>query len=124
MLLHTDIPGVFRNRAGVLCNEKGIALAFTQLKQKDDERWTEVLGAPPSSPAELLKAVALDPRFHIDVRLHAARQAAPYYDMRMPLRIDGNVKQSGGLDLAALSKMPKKKREDLLSLLKEAGVEL
>lgn len=124
MLLHTDIPGVYRNRAGVLCNEKGVAISFQQLKAADDERWIETNGSVPSTPAELLKAVALDPRFHIDVRLHAARQAAPYYDMRMPLRIDGNVKQTGGIDFGALAKMPKKKREDLLALLKEAGVEL
>lgn len=123
-LFVTDIPGVYRNRSGVFCNEKGVSLSFAELKEADAERWVEVLGHAPTSPAELLKGIALDPRAPFDVRMKAAQQAAPYYDMRMPLRIDGNVKTNTGLDMAALAKMSKEKRESLLKLLREAGVEL
>lgn len=123
-LVATDIPGVYRNRSGVLCNEKGVKLSFADLKAADTERWIESAGAAPNSPAELLKAIALDPRFHLDTRMHAAKQAAPYFDMRMPLRIDGTVTPKSGFDMAKLANMPKKDREALLALLKTAGVEL
>jgi hypothetical protein len=124
ILMSTDIPGVFRSRAGVLCNEKGVSLSFTELKSKDDARWVEAVGAVPTTPAELLKATAMDPRMPLDTRLSAARQAAPYYDMRMPLRIDGSMTAKSGIDMAKLAAMPRVKRETLLELLKAAGVEL
>ena len=124
-LLATDIPGVFRNRAGVHCNERGVRLDFAELKKADDARWAEgPLGTTPKTPAELLKGVALDPRFPMDTRMQAARQAAPYYDMRMPLRIDAGPAATSGIDLAKLSAMPRKKREELLALLRDAGVQL
>lgn len=125
-LVATDIPGVYRNAAGVHCNAQGIALSFLELKSKDDERWVESVGAPPATPAELLRATALDPRFPLDTRLAAARQAAPYYDMRMPLRVEGEMNHKGvtGLDMAKLAGMKKEDRETLLRLLKAAGAEL
>jgi hypothetical protein len=107
-----------------LCNEKGVSLSFTELKSKDDARWVEAVGAVPTTPAELLKATAMDPRMPLDTRLSAARQAAPYYDMRMPLRIDGSMTAKSGIDMAKLAAMPRVKRETLLELLKAAGVEL
>lgn len=125
-LVETDIPGVFRNRQGALCDERGVRLSFAKLKAMDDERWAEVLGAPPSTPAELLKGVALDPRMHIDVRLSAAKQAAPYFDMRMPLQLNGDFtnKSAGTLDMAKLASMKRADRESLLKLLKQAGAEV
>lgn len=124
VLRGTDVPGVFRNNAGVLVNVKGIALSFADVKAADAERWTEVLGSVPKTPAELLKGVALDPRLSLDTRINAARQAAPYYDMRMPLRVDGSFKTPGAIDMVKLAAMPKKDREALLLLLKAAGAEL
>lgn len=124
-LLATDIPGAFRNRAGILCNEHGIALGFAKLKALDDSRWMETLGSVPRTPAELLKGVALDPRMHIDVRLAAARHAAPYFDCRMPMKleVEGHA-TAGTLDLAKLAGMKRQERELLLKLLKQAGAEV
>lgn len=124
VLVGTDIPGVYINRSGVHCDANGVSIAFTELKSKDEARWVEAVGAAPRTPAELLKAVAFDPRMRLDVRLHAARQAAPYFDMKMPLRVEGSLSAKSALDLSKLASMPKTKREQLLTLLKEMGVEL
>lgn len=125
-LVQTDIPGVYRNaRTGQMCNEQGVALSFAQLREADDERWTEALGKRVESPAELLKAVALDPRMHLDTRLAAAKQAAPYYDAKMPLKVEATgVGTVGTLDLAKLASIPAADRKTLLDLLKKIGVEV
>jgi hypothetical protein len=76
----TDIPNVYTNRAGVIVDEDGVALGFTQLKKHDSARFAEVLdGGEVSQPADLLKAVSLDPRMPLHVRLDAASKAAPYF---------------------------------------------
>ena len=122
----TDIPGVWRNQNGQMVDENGVLLSFKRLKEADDTRGTEVLGSVPTTPAELLKGIALDPRMHIDVRMSAARHAAPYFDQRLPFRLEGelNTKSSGGLDMGKVAAMPRKDRELLLKLLKAAGAEL
>lgn len=123
VLARTDIPGVYRNSSGVLTDEKGLALSWRQVKEADDARWMETYGSVPKTPAELLRAVSMDPRHSLDTRLSAARQAAPYFDMRMPLRVEatGHV---NALDLNAMAKMSTTERKTLLELLKKAGVEL
>jgi hypothetical protein len=79
-LKSTDIPNVYQNRAGVLVDEDGVAMSFSQLKKHDTARFAEVLeGQPVSQPADLLKAVSLDPRMPLHVRLDAANKAAPYF---------------------------------------------
>lgn len=124
-LVETDIPGVFRNtRNGQLVNDSGVLLSFAKLKSMDEDRWTEVNGSMPKTPAELLKTIAFDPRFHIDVRIRCAKDAAPFYDMRMPLRVETEDVGSQAIDMAKLSSMKRQDRETLLKLLKEAGVTL
>ena len=125
-LVPTDIPNVYRNlRTQALCDSRGVALSFLEVKAADEERFIEVVGEVPESPAALLKAVALDPRHPLDVRLSAARQAAPYYDMRMPMRVEGELKHTGVVfDPAKLAAMKKTDRELLLKMLKQLGVEL
>jgi hypothetical protein len=76
----TDIPNVYRNKAGVLVDEDGVALSFSQLKKHDSARFEECLsGQQASQPADILKAVSLDPRMPLHVRLDAANKAAPYF---------------------------------------------
>lgn len=123
VLARTDIPGVFRNSSGVLTDERGLALTWQQIKAADDARWAEVNGAPPRTPAELLRSVSMDPRHSLETRLSAARQAAPYFDMRMPLRVEASS-PVGTIDLGNLAKMSVDERKTLLELLKKAGVEL
>ena len=79
-LTPTDIPGVFRNKVGTLVDENNVALSFKALRTKDQERFSEALGGGEvTQPAELLKAVALDPRLPLHTRLDAANKAAPYF---------------------------------------------
>lgn len=120
----TDIPGVFRSVAtGHFVDEKGKRMTFAQVQAADRARFIEVMDDYPRTPAELLRAVALDPRQRLDVRLGAAKQAAPYFDQRMPLKIEGQI-QTPVIDAAKLASMPVKDRKVLLELLKKAGVEL
>lgn len=123
VLLGTDIPGVYLNKHGIQCDDRGIALTFLQIKRADEARFVEAVGAIPNTPAELMRAVAMDPRNSLGVRFKAAKEAAPYFDRKMPLAVESTV-SAGALDLAKLALMPKAKRQALLDLLKEAGVQI
>lgn len=78
-LTPTSTPGVFVNKAGTLVNEFGVALSFKEVAKRDEERWTEVLGKSVQEPADLLKAMALDPRLPLHERKDAAKAAAQYF---------------------------------------------
>lgn len=113
-LQKTTTPGVYVNRAGIMVDKNGVALNFNQVKDKDDERWKQILGKPVETPAELLKAVSLDPTKPLAMRIDAAKSAAPYTDRKKPVGIDGgedgkpimlSVKELRGLDDAQLAQM-------------------
>jgi hypothetical protein len=113
-LQKTTTPGVYINRAGILVDANGIALNFKQVKDKDDARWEQILGKPVETPAELLKAVSLDPTKPLAMRIDAAKSAAPYTDRKKPIGIDGgedgkpimmSIKELRGLDGAELLAM-------------------
>lgn len=82
-LSKTDVPGVWRTADGIQCDEYGVALDFKSIKRKDDERFAEVTGAAPTNPAELLRAIALDPRNSLAIRMDAATKAAPYFNPKL-----------------------------------------
>jgi hypothetical protein len=88
-LVPTATPGVYRNPAGILVDSVGCMLSFTQVKERDQDRFERILGKKVESPAELLKAVTLDPTLPLAVRIDSAKSAAPYFDRRMPQSIDG-----------------------------------
>lgn len=92
----TTIEGVFLNRAGVHVDSRGVALSFRELKERDEAHFADVLGTPAATPAELLKAVALDPRQPFACRIDAAKAAAPYFT---PKRV---AVQGGGADAPPL----------------------
>lgn len=124
LLRLTDVPGVYLNDQQVHVDERGVKLSFIQIRKADRDRLIEAAGEDiGTSPAALLRAVALDPRQRLDVRLSAARQAAPYFDQRMPLKIEGSV-DATGIDMAKVAAMPVTERKTLLDLLKKAGVKL
>lgn len=113
-LQKTTTPGVYVNRAGIMVDKNGVALNFNQVKDKDDERWKQILGKPVETPAELLKAVSLDPTKPLAMRIDAAKSAAPYTDRKKPVGIDGgedgkpimlSVKELRGLDDTQLAQM-------------------
>lgn len=98
----TDIPGVYRNSAGVLVDVRNVALSFKSLQQRDKARFTEVLGgAEVAHPADLLRAVALDPRMPLAMRIDAAKAAAPYYAPRLASTTAILGGKGGALEAAA-----------------------
>lgn len=121
----TDDPDVFVNAAGSYVDRRGVLLGLQAAVESEIEAAERILGKPVETPAEFLKRIALDPILPFGMRMDAAKAAAPYYDMRMPLRVEGDIKQSStGLDPAKLSAMPREDREALLKLLKKAGAVL
>lgn len=90
-LQKTTTPGVYVNRAGIMVDKNGVALNFNQVKEKDDARWEQILGKPVETPAELLKAVSLDPTKTLAMRIDAAKSSAPYYTRKMPIGVDGGA---------------------------------
>ena len=82
-LKSTDLEGVFVTLDGRRVDEHGVDLDFKALKKRDTERFTEVLGKDIESPADLLKAVALDPRNSMERRIDAAHKAAPYFNPKL-----------------------------------------
>lgn len=124
-LTATDTPGAYLNDRGVPCDERGIALDFLQLKTLDRARLGAVIDDTVDSPAKFLKAVALDPRMSTAVRVDAAKAAAPYFDRKTPVSVDGGLGEDGAaqpLNLAVLATMPKAELQAALVLLAKLGV--
>lgn len=123
----TEVPEVYRNLRGVQVDRRGIALSLTQLRQHHHAAMAEVLGKPADTPAEVMRGIALDPRYDIKVRLDAAKAAAPYYDRKMPVSIEQKDTTPGAgstIDMAALAALPKGEREALLATLGKLGVRI
>lgn len=85
----TATPGIYINQAGVLVDSDGVMVDYAGVKSADDARFERILGTPADSPAKLLKAVALDPQQTLATRVDAAKAAAPYFDRKKPIGIDG-----------------------------------
>ncbi len=122
-LRKTTTPGVYLNSAGIMVDKNGIALNFQKVKKADDDRWAEILGKPLETPAELLKAVSLDPTKPLAMRIDAAKSAAPYTDRKKPIGIDGgkdgepilmSIKELRGLPMAALLAIEQTIQQNLL----------
>lgn len=124
-LRETDVPGVYLNSRNVRVDERGIAISFLTLKQKDEERWEEVIGGRVDSPAKLLKAVALDPRQPLFSRVDAAKSAAPYFDRKQPQALDGGLGDDGKVvplfDADKLKGLTTKELAQLRDLLKKGA---
>lgn len=90
-LTRTDIPGVYRSPRGATVDHLGVLLGFQALKLRYETHATQVIGHPARSPAEFLKLAAMDPRTPFADRVDAAKAAAPYYDRKMPLAVDGGA---------------------------------
>lgn len=74
----TDTPGVFRNRAGVLVDETGVALGFRDIKKADDARAKDVIGKTAELPLDFVESVMRDPRLPRHERMDAAKVAIQY----------------------------------------------
>lgn len=121
----TDVPGVFRNKAGVLVDADGIAVGFRDVKKADDTRFKEVLGRDPLTPLDVITGTAMDPRNPMHVRLDAAKAATPYLSPKLvaiqgvagapPIRHDMTNKSDSEL-VAMRAKM-----EELLGMMGTRG---
>jgi hypothetical protein len=78
-LRSTDLDDVYTNEKGVHVDRNGVALDFKKLKKRDADQRKEVLGHEVREPHEFLKAVSLDPRYPLSIRMDAAKAAAPYF---------------------------------------------
>lgn len=85
----TSTPGVYLNGANVMVDGDGVMLDYSEVKSRDQARFERVIGGPVDTPAKLLKAVALDPQLPLAVRVDSAKAAAPYFDRKKPIGIDG-----------------------------------
>lgn len=85
----TSTPGVYLNGANIMVDGDGVMLDYADIKSKDQARFEKILGSPVDTPAKLLKAVALDPQLPLAVRVDSAKAAAPYFDRKKPIGIDG-----------------------------------
>lgn len=113
----TDIPGVYINSAGVKVGTNGVALTFKELKRKDTERFKEASGEDVVTPADLLKAVAMDPRHPLPQRIDAANKAAPYFTAKR-VAIQGGGPEAPPIDLrVAMETLPQKELDKLEKLL-------
>jgi hypothetical protein len=87
----TDVPGVFTNRVGIRVDENGVSMSFNALQHAARSRDEEVIGEAADTPAKMLKVAALDPRNPLDMRIDAAKAAAPYFDKKQPTSIEATV---------------------------------
>lgn len=121
----TPVEGTYISGAGggSPVDERGLLLSWVRSQQSEHETAQRILGGPITTPVDVLKRVALDPALPLALRVEAAAKAAPYTDMRMPLRVNtADVTGPGaGIDLARLSALPRKEREALLELLRKVG---
>jgi len=127
-LRRTELPGVFLNKEGAQVDERGILLSLSTVKALERGQDEAVLGEPVTSPAMLLKRVALDPTLPLTMRLSAAVSAAPYYDRKMPTAIEGGdadkpirVEETQSTLLRNLSALPADERRAALVLLERLG---
>lgn len=122
----SDIPGVWLNRFNIPCDEDGVSLSFKAVKARDRAHLVEVMeDAATDSPAQYLKAVAVDPRFPTAVRVDAAKAAAPYFDRKQPQALDGGLDATGApvplLDTSKLSGLSTEELTALRALLAKVG---
>lgn len=119
----SDIPGVYLNQFNVPCDHRGLALGFQDVKRADRARLAEAGDAEVTSPAQFLRALALDPRQPLMIRVDAAKAAAPYFDRKQPSSIDGGVGPDGApLPLMDLSKLSDSDLEEVTSVLRRVGL--
>ena len=80
---HHRAMGTFINPEGVEVDELGVAVNFKKLREHDSLRLNQSLEGLQLQPADLLKAIAFDPRYNFHQRMSAAVAAAPYFTSKL-----------------------------------------
>lgn len=123
----TELPGVYLNADGAQVDERGVLLSLRAVKDIETSLDEQVLGEPVTTPALLLKRVALDVRLPLETRLRAAKEAAPYFDRKMPTALEGGDPdkpvrvESQSVLLRNLANMEPDERKAALTLLERLG---
>jgi hypothetical protein len=122
----TADPEVFVNKGGSLVDKHGVLLnlrASFDVRAAEAQLSRSLMGDVPDTPAKLLKFMALNPALPMLTRLDAAKAAAPYFDKKTPVAIE-NTNQDLTIDIAAVAKLPRGKRIELLRILGDLGVDI
>ena len=133
VLRPTEEEGVYLNAEGARVDERGVLVSIARvrkLKEMEEELAEELdLGpevTPETSPAQLLRMIALDPRLPLSTRMSAAVSAAPYFDRKLPLALEGGdpnrpIKHDTSVALKHLDSLSTEERKLLLTLLEKMG---
>jgi hypothetical protein len=118
---------VFTNADGAKVDERGVLMSIRALQQAELVRDEDILNEPVTTPAQLLKRVALDPTLPLHVRMSAATAAAPYFDRKMPLALEGGdadkpIRTESSVLLKNLNALDGEERRAALTLLEKLGV--
>jgi hypothetical protein len=121
----TELPGIFLNKDGAKVTEDGVLVSIRRAKQVEAEVIVE-LGEPATTPAGFLKNIALNPTLPLHTRMQAAIAAAPYYDKKKPLGIEGSdgppiQTEHQGTLIKALNSLPAEERRAALVVLEKLG---
>lgn len=105
-------------------DEDGILLAFKNAQLEHELRERAIIGKAVESPAEVLLVTALDRALPMPLRIAAAKDAAPYYNRRMPIGVDGGLGKDGEpLPLFDPSRLSTEELTALHTILAKAGVD-
>lgn len=122
----TELPGIYVNADGAQVDDSGVLVSLRRVKEVEAELIQE-LGEPPQTPAQYLKRVALDPRQPQHTRMQAAIAAAPYFDRKMPLGLEGGdpnkpfITETRSTLIKNLGALPIEERKAALVLLEKLG---
>ncbi len=124
----TEVPGVYLNADGLKVDESGVLLTLRPLQVAEAARDEEILGEPVTTPAQLLKRVALDPSLALHIRMTAAVAAAPYFDRKMPTALEGGpegsppIRTEHSVTLKNLNALGPEERKAALLMLEKLGI--
>lgn len=124
----TDLPGVWLNQEGAQVDEAGVLLSLRRVKAIEAEHHEAVAESPvPSSPAHFLWLQVLDPLLPLSTRIGCATSAAPYFDRKMPLALEGGdpsrpIKSESSVAIGQLEKLSLTERKSAIALLEKIGL--
>ena len=87
-----------------------------------DEKMRRELARTGLTPLEVLLVVMRDPKERLELRLDAAKAAAPYMHSKMPIANDEAPASVESISLSRLHGLSASERTVLLALLEKAGI--
>jgi hypothetical protein len=109
-------------------DEHGVLVSIRRVKAIEADHVAVVAEQPTiDSPAGFLLNVVRDPTLPLSTRISAAVSAAPYFDRKMPLALEGGdpgrpIKSESSVALGHLQKLPLAERKMAIALLEKIGL--